>query len=340
MIQKELWDAMDGREIWLLRILNCHGEYVELLSYGASLHSAYVKDREGNLSDVVLGAKCASDLAAGFTGEGVSVGRCANRIADGRCVIGGKTVILEQNQNVNCLHSGCDQYGLHHFTFEIDEAENTVHFFHTDEGKCGFNTRVAVKISYRFDDAHRLTIHYNLDPEEETVLSPTNHAYFNLDQSDVRDLRLWIDADSYLPKTEKGLPEGDILPVTDTVFDFRKSIRLGDAMQRAEGVVSYDDHLLLNGAGQRLVAILSSEKSGRVLNVYTDMPSMTFYASRLGRAFAGKNGRTYEGYCFICLETQFPTNAVNCPSYASPVFSAHERLISETVFEFVTDKEA
>jgi aldose 1-epimerase len=156
----------------------------------------------------------------------------------------------------------------------------------------------------------------------------------------VRELSLFVDADSYLPKTAKGLPEGEIAPVDGTVFDFRKSIRLGDAMQRAEGALSYDDHLLLNGEGQRLVATLSSEKSGRVLNVYTDMPSMTFYASPLRRAFAGKSGRTYEGYCFICLETQFPTNAVNCPQYASPVFLAHEHLISETVFEFVTDKEA
>jgi aldose 1-epimerase len=336
MIQKELWDVMDGKEIWLLRIFNRHGEYVELLSYGASLHSAYVQDREGKLSDVVLGAENAEDLRAGFTGEGVVVGRCANRIADGRCVIGGKTVILEQNQKGNCLHSGCDQYGLHHFEWKIDEAENSVHFYHIDEGKCGFNTRVNVHISYHFDDNHRLLIRYDLDPEEETVLSPTNHAYFNLDQGDVRDLHLFMDADFYLPKTEKGLPEGGILPVKETVFDFRESIRIGDAMARHEGIRGYDDHFLLNGEGMRRVATLRSEKSGRVLNVYTDMPSITMYASGLGRAYRGKNGRTYEGYPFVCLETQFPTNAVNCPQYASPIFGAHERLISETVFEFVT----
>jgi aldose 1-epimerase len=337
MIQKELWDVMDGKEIWLLRIFNRHGEYVELLSYGASLHSAYVQDREGKLSDVVLGAENAEDLQAGFTGEGVVVGRCANRIADGRCVIGGKEVILEQNQKGNCLHSGCDQYGLHHFEWKIDEAENSVHFYHIDEGKCGFNTRVNVHISYHFDDNHRLSIRYDLDPEEETVLSPTNHAYFNLDQGDVRDLHLFMDADFYLPKTEKGLPEGGILPVSETVFDFRESIRIGDAMARFETVKGYDDHFLLNGEGMRRVATLRSEKSGRILNVYTDMPSITMYASSLGRAYKGKGGRTHEGYPFVCLETQFPTNAVNCPQYASPIFGAHEHLISETVFEFVTD---
>lgn len=336
MIQKELWDVMDGKEIWLLRIFNRHGEYVELLSYGASLHSAYVQDREGKLSDVVLGAENAEDLQAGFTGEGVVVGRCANRIADGRCVIGGKEVILEQNQKGNCLHSGCDQYGLHHFEWEIDETESSVHFYHIDEGKCGFNTRVNVHISYHFDDNHRLLIRYDLDPEEETVLSPTNHAYFNLDQGDVRELHLFMDADFYLPKTEKGLPEGGILPVSETVFDFRESIRIGDAMARFETVKGYDDHFLLNGEGMRRVATLRSEKSGRVLNVYTDMPSITMYASGLGRAYKGKGGRTYEGYPFVCLETQFPTNAVNCPKYASPIFGTHEHLISETVFEFVT----
>ena len=337
MIQTEIWDKIDEKDVYLFRIFNRHGEYVELLSYGASLHSVCVKDRKGNLADVVLGAENAEDLQAGFTGEGVVVGRCANRIADGRCVIGGKTVVLEQNQKGNCLHSGCDHYGQKHFRFEVDESENTVHFYHTDEGKCGFNTRVNVHISYHFDDNHRLSVRYDLDPEEETVLSPTNHAYFNLDGGDVRELCLFMDADFYLPKTEKGLPEGGILPVKGTVFDFRESIRIGDAMARFDTVKGYDDHFLLNGEGMRRVATLRSEKSGRVLNVYTDMPSITMYASGVGRAYRGKNGRTYEGYPFVCLETQFPTNAVNCPQYASPVFGAHERLISETVFEFVTD---
>ncbi len=339
MIQTERWGFVDGKEVALFRISNCHGEYVELLSYGASLHSVYVKDREGNLSDVVLGADNAADLQASFTGEGVVVGRCANRIADGKCVIGGKTVALEQNQKGNCLHSGQDHYGLQHFRYEVDEEKNTVHFFHVDEGKCGFHTRVNVHISYHFGDDHRLCIRYDLDPEEETVLSPTNHAYFNLDQGDVRKLRLWMDADFYLPKTEKGLPEGEIAPVSGTVFDFRESIRIGDAMARFGKIKGYDDHLLLNGEGMRRVATLRSDASGRVLNVYTDMPSLTFYASCLGNAYNGKKGRVYEGYPFVCLETQFPTNAVNCPQYASPIFAAHEHLISETVFEFITDRE-
>ena len=342
MIKKELYGIHpDGIPVHLFRIQNKWGEYVELLDYGASIHRIVIRDRSGQLSDVVLGAANAKDLGQ-FTLEGVSIGRCANRIRDAKCTLDGTTVYLEKGRDGHCLHSGSANYGRQHFEAGIIDDSN-VQFYICDKGKCGFNCDAHTWIAFGFDEMHCLRITYDITPSATTVLSPTNHAFFNLGCSDARDHLLKLCAEQYAPKGSDGIPDGDIRSVSETPLDFRSARTLREALDTAENGFflndhhSYDDNLILSGSGYRYVGALYSSETGRKMDVFTDMPSIVLFTFDSDRPINGKDGAVYSGFKSVSLETQFVTNAVNCSQYQSPVFHKGESLHSKTEYRFLID---
>ena len=72
------------------------------------------------------------------------------------------------------------------------------------------------------------------------------------------------------------------------------------------------------------------------MSVYTDLPGVQFYAGNFIAPQTGKGGTAYGKRCAICLETQFFPNAVNIPSFKSPVLKAGETFKTVTKFKFST----
>ena len=339
MIEKKLWGSLpDGREISLYRLTNKWGEYAEFLDYGASLHSLYLLDGEGKLGDVVLGVEGPQGLQ-GSTTEGATVGRCASRIADGRFVIDGKVFELERGSGGHCLHSGSSNFARQLFQARLEEEENKITFLLRDLGSCGYECAVEAEVSFTFDDEHRLIIEYCMTPEGDTVLSPTNHAYFNLGCQDARDHLLTIHGSSCAAKSERGLPEGEIKSVKDTPLDFTGRRSIGQAMESGsvdlvKGAPGYDESYIIDGTGFREAAQLYCPQSGRYMKVETDMPCLVLFVSKFSEQKPGKAGRIYEGYASVCLETEYVPNAVNCTAFEKPVFHAGQVMRSRTVYAF------
>lgn len=343
MITTELFGQLaDGRQVTLYRITNKHGEYAEFLDYGATIHSVFVRDRNGALGDVVLGVKDAKSLSkGGFTG--MTVGRCANRIAHGEFQLNGKTVHLECNMFGHHLHGASGNYGTKFFQAEIFGTDSLC-FRLTDQGAGGYGNRVEVAVNFTFDDQHRLKIAYFMEGEEDTLLCPTNHSYFNLDgKFDLATHTLAIYAERYALKGETGMPEGGSASVAGTPLDFRQIHPILDAYkENSEGFFprnppEVDDTFLLDHCQNRafgLAAELQSIESGRTMRVYTDMPALIAFTMYVSHPKEGKNGVQYQGYASIALETQYVPNAINCKDFDAPLFPAHVPLRSQTVYEF------
>ena len=64
----------------------------------------------------------------------------------------------------------------------------------------------------------------------------------------------------------------------------------------------------------RKIAVLENETAGRVMEVYTDLPGVQFYAGN-GLHQQGKSA-FYGQRAGFCLETQAIPNNVNVPEYA------------------------
>ena len=78
-----------------------------MLAYGATLQEVVVPDRDGRRENVALGFGTVAEYRAhGDAYFGATIGRYANRIADGRFTLDGRTYSLPQNDRGNCLHGG------------------------------------------------------------------------------------------------------------------------------------------------------------------------------------------------------------------------------------------
>ena len=126
-------------------------------------------------------------------------------------------------------------------------------------------------------------------------------------------------------------------------MDFRAGRVLGDDIDADYEPLRFGsgyDHnwVLKNGGRFDKVAEAVSEKSGIVMEVYTDLPGVQFYTGNyIVPGTVGKGGAVYEkrqGYCF---ETQHFPNAVNEKNFQSPVVKAGERYHTETIYRFVTE---
>lgn len=340
MIIKKLFGTRkNGVRVFIYRITNRFGEYVEILDYGAAVHSVCVRDASGDIGDVVLGVPYA-DALDDFNLEGVIVGRCAGRIADAKFVLNGKEYKLDAGRGGHCLHSGSGNYGMRMFEVCADETDNSIILTCHDNGEGGFESEADVMIRYQFGDDSVLHLEYRIVPTQDTVIAPTSHIYFNLGLGDAREQILQIPASRYAGKDSRGLPDGSVCSVEGTPFDFRKAVTLREAAGRdIEGKflgehASYDDILLPDGEGYREAAHLFNAGTGRRMTVYTDMPAVVLFTFGADREIPGKYGENYHGFRSVCLETGHVPNAVNCPQLPSPVCRGGELFYSHTAYAF------
>src|SRR3990170_7345422 len=96
----------DGARVEAIELSNGRGVTARVLTYGATLQSLVVPDRDGQLDDIVLGHDTAAEYEATQDYLGVTVGRYGNRINGGRFTLDGRTYQLPQNDGANSLHGG------------------------------------------------------------------------------------------------------------------------------------------------------------------------------------------------------------------------------------------
>jgi len=327
MITKELFGNLsDGREVYSYTISNTFNESVTVLDCGATVHSVIVRDRNGERGDVTLGAYDAQGLT-GHAKEGSTIGRFANRIGRSEMVLDGRKIKLEESRPGCLLHSGSANYGKRFFEVSV-VSDDCIECHLDDEGGAGFDCRVDVKVRFTFSDDHCLKIDYDLVPDGTTVLAPTNHAYFDLSCGKGVDGHiLQINASRIAVKDEYGVPWGDTLDVRGTEYDFLSPGTIGQV---------YDDYYILDETDGSPNAVLKDPASGRMMEVFTDMPCIILFTPVNDKPaeIPGKYGIHYNGAHAVCLEAQYVPNSMNFDGFPSPVFRKGEHFISGTVYRF------
>ena len=335
----------DGENSFCYKLMNDGGAYVEILDYGATILRIVVPDRVGRLADVVVGKDRLDQFMDNTCYNGSTIGRMANRILGGEYAIDGKAYHTELNElGDTTLHSGQANYGLRFFDedrMECGNAEASVRFCIRDSGAGGFEVPLVFYVCYTFGNDGELSIEYEAKLSGKTVIAPTNHCFFNLSgegNGPVLDHLLTVNADAYTPfPREDDNPDGSILDVGGTPFDFRQGVRLGDRVPAC--VPFYDCNFVLNDTGFRKVAEVYDPGSGRRMTVSTDMPGMQLYtcAFPLAAQISGKADKRYGPDDFYCLETQYFPNAVRMKNFYAPVFRAGVTWTSKTTYRFDCD---
>ena len=78
----------------------------QISTYGAKLTRLLVPNNQGEVKDVVLGFASEDEWRTKETYFNAIIGRCANRIKNGRFVLDGKSYQLPVNNGTNSLHGG------------------------------------------------------------------------------------------------------------------------------------------------------------------------------------------------------------------------------------------
>lgn len=333
----------DGGEIKLYTISNKKGMQVSVANIGAALVRVMAPDRDGNMADVVLGFDRGEDYMKNPSFMGVVVGPSANRIAGGAFTLDGEDYNLDINDGVNNLHSHKEK-GWHKRLWGSAAEGNGVTFTLEDEdGNLGFPGKKRAAVTYLLDEENALTIHYHGLSDRRTILNLTNHTYFNLDGHDsgsIEGHELWLGASRYTPADAGSIPTGEIAEVKDTPMDFTVSKRVGrdigsdfDQLRFAGG---YDHNWVIDGWDGRLrhFATLKAPASGRVMEVYTTLPGVQFYAGNFIERQSGKGGAVYDYRGGMCLETQYFPDSIHKQEFPSCVFGGDREYDSVTVFRF------
>jgi aldose 1-epimerase len=345
--KREFGKLPDGRSVKLFVLKNENGITAEIIEYGASIVSLKVPDRNGNLEDVLLGYESLNDYLYDPFFIGCIVGRCGGRIKNGRFSLSGSEYQLPINDGPHHLHGG--PRGFYKLLWKGDiepEHEGSAVTFRivSPDGDQGYPGELSLNVTYSLNDQNELCINYTGLTDKETILNPTNHAYFNLSanpRTDILDHVLMIKSEFITEINHENIPTGKKIKVVNTPFDFHKAkvIRTDintEDVQLKNGN-GYDHAWILDDYNGKIqsVASLYHPKSGRFMEVYSDQPVVQFYSGNfLDGSAKGKNGIDYQFRCGLCLETQHFADAPNRPEFPSIVLHPGEQYRQTTKYKF------
>ena len=345
-VQKKIFgDTKDGESVEIFTLANSRGLKARVMTWGATLVSMEVPDREGKFADVTLGF----DTLEGYLGThpyfGAIAGRYANRIAKGKFSLEGKEYMLAVNNGANHLHGGIRGFDKKNWSAKVLTGANGVRFSTTSEdGEEGYPGALHAKVTYTLTDDNALHIDYEATADRPTVLNLTNHAYWNLagaGESDILGHELTLHAGRFTPVDDGSIPTGKLEPVAGGPMDFTKAKVIGkDIAQLAGTPGGYDhnfviDHPAAKSSNWNPTAELFDPKSGRVMKVATTEPGVQFYTGNyLDGTVTGKGGKVYKKNFGVCLETQHFPDSPNQPEFPSTVLRPGKTYRSSTTYTF------
>jgi len=335
-------------------MLKCGSSEARLTSYGATLTSLKVPDREGLVEEVTL---CHTELELLRTKSryfGCTTGRVANRIAGGKFTLDGKIYNLAVNNGVNALHGGLVGFDKRSWESRI-VGEASVEFKYVSaDGEEGYPGTLTVTVTYSLESpspgVHQLRIDYQATTEgAATPINLTNHAYWNLSGNLRRKItchRLALRCPRYLPFNEFQIPIGEERSVHGH-FDFGPG---AEGAHGGLGVLLSERVPHIDGAGQPgldhcfcvdregvasedtvcLMATLYDPESGRRLQVLGTQPGIQVYtANWLSQE---PEAQPFTQHNAICLETQHYPDSINQPQFPSCVLRPGEKYRHTALF--------
>lgn len=338
--------APDGTEVASIVLANRHGLQATLLSWGALLQKLDVPGRDGRVADVVLGFDTLAPYLVRHPNFGVTVGRVGNRIAHARFRLDGVEYALAANNGPNSLHGGNVGFSKRNWTWRVEGAHAVRFDYVSPDGEEGYPGTLRVAATYALDDDNALVLDWVATTDRATVVNLTNHSYFNLaGHGDIRDHRVTLHADAFLPVDAVSIPLGEVRAVGGTPMDLRSPTRAGDrldapdAQMRSVGGGFDHTFVLREGAELRHAARVVDPGSGRVMDVHASQPGIQFYtANKLDGTVIGKGGAAYGKHAGLCLETQHFPDAPNQPAFPSIVLRPGDEYRHRAVYRFSVER--
>ena len=343
---KDFGKGPKQEELKLFTIENENGTRLSFMNFGCVITNFFIKGKDGKERDVILGFEDVKDYFEDDKCFGAIIGPIANRTAKAKFEIDGKEYSLEVNDHKkNNLHTAF-LGSLQKRVWEDKIGENSVEFtIKKDDMDLGIPGNILAKVTYTLTEEDAIKIDYDVTTDKKTIINMTNHTYFNLnghESGNILDESVVFNADNFLPVDSESIPTGEIKSVKGTPMDFTTEKKIGEMLD-----MSYEQLIFTNGFDHnyclndwdkslKLAATVIDDKSGIVMETYTDLPGLQFYIGNFINKDKGKNGVIYEQRQGLCLESQYYPNSANDKNFARPVFDENNGFKSTTVYQFST----
>ena len=344
MQKRSFGKTKDGKEVFLYSLENKNGMKAEVTNFGAILVNLFVPDKNGIIEDVVLGFDDVTGYEVNPSYFGSVIAPSANRIGGASFELNGETYFLKKNNGENNLHSD-DELGAHKRVWDVAEQGDRITFIlKNTDGELGFPGNKEFKVTYSLDDENGLKIQYEANSDKDTIINPTNHSYFNLKghkEGTIEDHKIILSASHYTPADESSIPYGEIAPVEGTPMDLRQELVIGDKIdsdfEQLNFAAGYDHNWVTDDFNSQIrkIATVKAPENIRVMEVYTDLPGVQFYAGNFIDPQTGKNEAVYGKRSGLCLETQCYPDSIHKPNFPSVVYGPGKDYKSTTIYKFV-----
>ncbi len=307
-----------------------------------------VPDRDGRVENVSLACSDFAEWLENSNYFGSTVGRFGNRIAGGKFSLDGEDYQLETNNepgDLPChLHGGVKGFNRVMWSGQPVQRPGAVGIcftYYSDAGEEGYPGNLTAKVTYWLNEANELVYEVFATTDAACPVNLINHAYWNLSgnhEEEILTHELSLNASTYLPTNRGLIPTGEKAPVEGTPMDFRQAAvvgaRMNDDFQALKLANGYDHCWIIDQlndeeerdqCGLLQAATLYDPKSGRVMEVFTDHPSVQFYA---GNFLPKRTG--------LCLETQGFPDAPNQPGFPDAILKPGEKYAHKTIHRFST----
>ena len=348
LLKSNFVSEVEGKPTALYVLKNKNGLEACITNYGGRMVSLMAPDKNGKMTDVVLGYDSISDYLKSDGNFGALIGRYGNRIAQGKFSLDSVEYQLPQNNNGHCLHGGPEGYHTRLWDAKQLNDQTLELTYLSKDGEAGFPGNLQIKVTYTLTDDNAIELAYEAETDKPTVVNLTNHSYFNLSGvpgSTILDHDIMINADTYTPVDSLLIPTGETPSVEGTPMDLRNPIAIGAQIDSTfEQLVKgrgYDHNWILNSKGDInvLAAKATSPTSGISLEVYTSEPGVQFYTGNfMTGEDKGKGGTVYPHRGAFCLETQPYPDSPNQPAFPSTVLRPGEKYTSKCIYKLVVNK--
>lgn len=329
----------DNQPVDLIEIQNDKQISAKLIPFGATLISLVTPDRNGRCERIVLGYDTLDEYVEDSAYLGMSIGRFANRIKDGKFKLNNKTYELARNDNgINHLHGGTIGFNKVLWNYNTEETENkiTVEFSYLSQnGEEGYPGTLTVKVSYTLNNDNELIINYTATTDAPTIINLTNHSYWNLagaGSGTILNHRLKLNAKEVLDIDENLIPTGNLKKVANSPLDFNQCRSIGERISDVPG--GYDHCYVLEN--REKAAYVEDPGSGRTLEIQTDQPGIQFYTGNFLNGIKGAANKIYNKHDAFCLEAQIFPDAINHENFPNCILNPGETYRQKTIHLFST----
>eukprot|EP01001_Neometanema_parovale_P007051 NODE_3376_length_1230_cov_130.004517_g3205_i0.p1 GENE.NODE_3376_length_1230_cov_130.004517_g3205_i0~~NODE_3376_length_1230_cov_130.004517_g3205_i0.p1 ORF type:complete len:380 (+),score=88.94 NODE_3376_length_1230_cov_130.004517_g3205_i0:78-1142(+) len=352
VLTKEPFGLVGDIPVHIWTFDNKAGTQVRITNYGATITNIRTPDRDGKVEDVLCGYDtlegCLSDKAY----FGCVVGRVAGRISKAAFTLNGTAYQLAANEPPNHIHGGVEGFNSKVWTAEElqdhPDGDALRLSYVSPDMEEGFPGELTLVVTYSLNTAGQLRIQYYATTTKDTILVPTNHAYFNLGghkRGDVLGHVMKLEADQYLPMDNAYIPTGELAIVKGTPYDFTEPIAVGTHLQHEDvkRTNGYAHTMVIRPSASaadaripRLAGTVQDPDSGRSMKVFTTEPGVVFYNAFNLHNVKGKDDAVYMPSAAFCLEAQNYPDASSHDHFPSPVLREAAEFHATTIYQFYT----